>query len=230
MKTIVTFIILSIFCIEIYAQTEKQIVVTGSAEMYIVPDEFIFEIGIEEYWEEEFEKNTKFKDYKTKVDIALIEQELMKDLLSIGITKAQIKATEVGNYWRYSGKEFLISKRFEVTLTDFALINTIVAKVQRKGLDYMRIGELKNKDLQEYRKEVKKQALLAAKEKATYLVETLDEKLGGVITITELDDSNFFWGRTASRSNVALGTNDASADTEKKIKLRYEIQATFAIQ
>ena len=40
-----------------------------------------------------------------------------------------------------------------------------------KGISYMRIGELKNKDMQVYRQQGKIEALKAAQKKAGYLVE-----------------------------------------------------------
>ena len=213
------------------AQESKYIEVTGSAEMLIQPDQFVFIIGIEEYWEEEFEKKKEFKDYKNKVEISEIEKQLLKDLSSIGIKVKNIKSTEVGNYWRYRGKEFLISKKLEITLTNFQTINRIISKLDRKGIDYMRIGELKNKNLVNYRKEVKKRALVAAKEKAKYLLETIDKKLGDVISITELNNQNYLWEPALATSNALMNSrNNSEAKNEKKIKLRFEIKAKFEIK
>ncbi|GAB5566015.1 MAG: SIMPL domain-containing protein [Winogradskyella sp.] len=229
------FKVLSILCLfvilQLSAQETKFIEVTGSADMYVVPDEIIFIIGIEEYWEEEF-KNKKAKHYKTKVDISTIEGQLLTDLNELGIASDNVKSTEVGNYWRQRGKEFLVSKRLEISLNDFSLINAIISKLDRKGIDYMRIGELKNKKLTEFRKEVKKKALLAAKEKAAYLLDTLDKKLGEVISITELNGDILSW-RVAplASSNTSINSNSTqSAENEKKIKLRFEIKAKFEIQ
>ncbi|MEO1010902.1 MAG: SIMPL domain-containing protein [Bacteroidota bacterium] len=217
--------------LNLIAQESKYIEVTGSAEMLIDPDEFVFIIGIEEYWKEEFEKKKEFEDYKNKVNISEIEGQLIKDLNELGIKSEDIKSTEVGNHWRYRGKEFLISKRIEILLTDFELINQIISKLDGKGIDYMRIGELKNKKLVNYRKEVKKRALLAAKEKAEYLLETIDKKLGDVISITELNSENYFWRPEISTSNVLMNSNENSqAENEKKIKLRFEINAKFEIE
>lgn len=213
------------------AQESKYIEVTGSAEMLIDPDSFIFVIGIEEYWKEEFEDKKKFEDYKNKVHISDIEGKLLNDLYTIGIDKDVIKSTDVGNYWRYRGKEFLISKRIEITLTDFDRINQMIEKLDRKGIDYMRIGALKHKDLVNYRKDVKKQALLAAKDKAIYLLETLDKQVGDVISITEIESNNYGWQPEMRLSNAVMDAgSNPSAEVEKKIKLRYEIKAKFEIK
>ena len=82
-------------------------------------------------------------------------------------------------------REFLVSKRFDLTLTDFKQIDRIVRHVDTKGIHTMRIGELKNKDMQLYHQKGKIAALMAARKKAAYLVEALGQKLGGVERIIE---------------------------------------------
>jgi len=136
---------------DLYKAQIRFIEVTGSAELEIEPDEIRFIIGIKEYWKEEFDKRTKFKDYKTKVPISVIEKNLVADLAQVGIQKDNLIFREVGNYFRYNGKEFLISKQIELILYDFKTVNEITMVIDTKGIDYMRIGELKNKEITEFR-------------------------------------------------------------------------------
>lgn len=211
---------------------EKYIEVIGSSEMEVVPDEIRLIIGIEEYWKEEFEKEKEFKDFRTKVPLNEIETNLMNDLNKIGITKEQIIVKEVGNFWRYMGKDFMFSKQFELVLHDFKKVDEITKEVKSKGIDYMKIGELKNKKLTDYRKQVKIEALKAAKDKADYLVSSIGKKTGDVISITELtDDDNRWWGSQNMTSNTIMSTPDNSnKDNIRNIKLRYEIKARFEIR
>ena len=233
-----TFLLLTlIFCFVIIksqnlnVEPPRFIEVTGSAELEVEPDEITFIIGIQEYWKEEFEKRTEFKDYKTKVPISEIENNLLNDLSKIEIPKDKITIREVGNYWRYKGKEFLISKQLEISLNDFDKINRIIQTIDTKGIDYMRIGELKNKDITEYRKQVKIEALKAAKEKADYLLNSIGKKTGDIISIIELNnDSNNSWRPQSMMSNTIMSTTDNSGiDNMRKIKLRYEIKVKFEI-
>jgi len=168
-------------------ETIRFIEVTGSSELEIDPDEIRFEIGIEEYWKEEFEKKTEFKDYKTKVPIAEIESQLLADLAKIGIRKESIVVKEVGNYWRHRGKEFMISKQLEITLFDFKKVEEITNSIDTKGINFMVIKELKNKNMTEYRKQVKIEALKAAQAKADYLVQSLGKQIGDVYSIYEIN-------------------------------------------
>jgi len=91
----------------------------------------------------------------------------------------------------------------------------------------MRIGELKHKDMADYRVAVKKEALRAAKTKATYLAETLGKTTGDVISIREVTADRFYGD--ARLSNSMMESSSSGMEIEKKIKLRYEIIAKFEL-
>ncbi|MBN1415739.1 MAG: SIMPL domain-containing protein [Bacteroidales bacterium] len=205
--------------------------VTGSAEIDVEPDEIRLIIGIEEYWKEEFDKNKEFKDYVTKIPIAEIENNLINDLSKAGIPKDRIMIREVGNYWRHRGKEFLISKQLELILKTFKEVDEIIATINNQGIAYMTIGELKNKDIAEFRRQVKTEALKAAMEKAGYMLKSIDKQVGDIISIVELDTENNRWRPQPAASNIVMPAADNSGiDNLRKIRLRYEIKAKFEIQ
>jgi uncharacterized protein YggE len=220
-----------------FAQDQQRYIeVTGSAEMEVEADEIHFIITIQEYWEEEFKKNKEYKDYKTKYPIHLIEDELIKTLAKIGISKDDIVINSVGNYWRPQGKQFLVSKQMDIKITDFKLIEKLVNNIDRKGVQSMRIGAMKNSKMTEYRKQVKIQALKAAKDKAEYLLEAVGEELGQVIAISENNAGTFFpQPNFKTRSNTIMesasyDSNSEAVENLRKIKIRYEMHAKFAIK
>jgi hypothetical protein len=213
-------------------ETERLIEVNGKAEMEIQPDEIVFIIGIEEYWKEEFEKKKDFEDYKTKVPLAEIEDALIKNLRNVGIGKDDIKVKSMGNYWRYKGKEFLYSKQFEIKITDLAKINQLTQIQDAKGIKYMNIGELNHSKMDEFKKEVKINALKDASEKAAYLVESIGSQLGEVVTISELSDSYYRPMRPEPMMMMAKSADMAaeSIDEVQNIKLEYQVRAVFRIK
>lgn len=209
---------------------ERYIEVTGSSEIEVVPDEVHFIIQIKEYWQEEYTgKSHKEEDFRTKVPLTMIEKDLRRSLHKIGITDDAIRTQEIGDYWRQRGKEFLIGKQFDIRLTDFEQINSIIRSVNTWGIESMRIGELKHKDLPMYRKQGKIEALKAAREKAAYLVEAMGQQLGEVIRIVEPTDSSIsHYLPFGAQSNVSMGKADM--EQYRIIKLRYEMTARFAIK
>ena len=188
------------------------------------------QVQIKEYWQEEYTgKSKKEEDFHTKVPLAMIEKDLRKSLRKIGITDDAIRTQEIGDYWRQRGKEFLIGKQLDIRLTDFEQINSIIRSVNTWGIESMRIGELKHKDLPMYRKQGKIEALKAAREKASYLVEAMGQQLGEVIRIIEPADNNISrYLPFEAQSNVSMGA--AATEQYRVIKLRYEMTARFAIK
>ena len=221
MRTILLLLVSTLLVFPLQAQetNKRYIEVTGTSEIEIVPDKIHYIIEIREYFEEEFDGKSKPEEYHTKVSLSQIEQDLRKTLAEAGITQDAIRMQEIGDYWRKQGQDFLISKKFDITLTDFRQINEIVKRIDTKGIHTMRIGELENKDILAYHQKGKIEALKAAQQKATYLVEALGKKLGDVIRIVEEGNSNIF---PFAQSNV-LSSDAASFDNFRTIKKNYSM-------
>ena len=165
---LLTICLLAILSLQ--AQTnERYIEVTGTSEIEIVPDKIHYLIEIREYFEEEFDGKSKPEEYRTKVPLSEIEQGLREALANADIPQNAIRTQEIGDYWRQQGQDFLVSKKFDITLTDFNQINEIIKHIDTKGIHTMRIGELENKDMLAYHQKGKIEALKAAQKKATYL-------------------------------------------------------------
>ena len=212
--------------LSLQAQTnERYIEVTGTSEIEIVPDKIHYLIEIREYFEEEFDGKSKPEEYRTKVPLSEIEQRLREALANAGIPQNAIRTQEIGDYWRQQGQDFLVSKKFDITLTNFNQINEIIQLIDTKGIHTMRIGELENKDIRAYHQKGKIEALKAAQKKATYLVEALGKKLGDVIRIVEKDSENAF---PFAQSNV-LSSDAASFDSFRTIKKNYSMLVRFEI-
>ena len=212
--------------LSLQAQTnERYIEVTGTSEIEIVPDKIHYLIEIREYFEEEFDGKSKPEEYRTKVPLSEIEQGLREALDKAGIPQNAIRTQEIGDYWRQQGQDFLVSKKFDITLTDFNQINEIIKRIDTKGVHSMRIGELENKDMLAYHQKGKIEALKAAQKKAIYLVEALGKKLGDVIRIVEEGSGNIF---PFAQSNV-LSSDATSFDSFRTIKKNYSMLVRFEI-
>ena len=221
---LLTICLLAILSLQ--AQTnERYIEVTGTSEIEIVPDKIHYLIEIREYFEEEFDGKSKPEEYRTKVPLSEIEQGLREALANADIPQNAIRTQEIGDYWRQQGQDFLLSKKFDITLTDFNQINEIVKRIDTKGIHTMRIGELENNDMLAYHQKGKIEALKAARRKATYLVEALGKRLGEVIRIVEKDSG---YASPFAQSNV-MSSDAASFDNFRTIKKNYSMLVRFEI-
>lgn len=209
------------------AQTEERYIeVVGTSELEIVPDKIHYIIEIREYFEEEFDGKSKPEEYHTKVPLEQIEQKLRQVLAETGVSNDAIRTQEIGDYWRRQGQDFLVSKRFDITLRDFKQIDEIVKRMDTRGINSMYIGELENKDMQSYNQKGKIEALKAAQKKAAYLVEALGKKLGNVIRIVEEGNTGV---ELPLMKNVAFDATSASFDGFRTIKKNYSMLVRFEI-
>lgn len=227
-----TIFVLTVLALSLSAQTNEEvrfIEVKGSSEMEVEPDEIVFTIGIEEYWEEEFEKNKEFEDYKTKVPLAEIENKLIKDLRKAGIPKKDIRVKNIGNYWRHRGKEFLYSKQLEVTITDFEKMNAFTQLADAKGIKFMNISELNHSQIDKFKKQVKTEALKNAKEKAEWMLQSLDEELGEVLSVVEMNEG-FARPYMAKNRMMAAEASFETIDQIQNIEISYQVQTRFRIK
>lgn len=108
----------------------RYIEVSGTAEVEIVPDEIHYIIEMKEYFEEEFDGKSKPEKFATKVPLDVIERQVRRVIADAGVPTDAVRTEEIGNTWRERGMDFLVSKRLDITLSDFETIERI-----RKGFD-----------------------------------------------------------------------------------------------
>lgn len=179
---------------------ERVITVTGSADMLVPPDEILVDISYREYWFQHQHKN------KGKESINKIEKGIIKAVNDIGVGTENITINSSftwkyrHDYWSYwyhyhnTLHNTLVEKKMTVKLSSSAELNKMMQKlkendIRKEGVVNITLNGSSNKKIQEYRKMVKAEAMKAAKEKANYLLESLGEKCGVVLTVQELSDS-----------------------------------------
>jgi hypothetical protein len=208
------------------ADLRRKIEVTGIAEQEVTPDIINVSISLKEYL-----------DGKKKVSVTTLESQLENAVAAAGIAKEDFTVNNLSS-WNYATEkkknpDFLASKQYGIKFKDLNKFNQIMSKIDPKGIqstnidsyDYSKINQLKN--------DLKLKALLAARDKAAFLLAGLGDKLGGAINIVENDNSSFPQPR-----NVMYMAKSAMADSAvpesdidfKKIKLSFQIQAIFEIK
>lgn len=231
------YLLASIFIIctiaSVFAQTtasyQKKISVTGTAEMEIVPDEIYFRVVLKEYQKD-----------KIKVLIEDLEKELNQAVLAAGIAKEDFTVEQVnGLSWsrkRKDDAELYNSKSYIIKVSTPRKMDEILNKVNAESIYSVGIRNYSHSKIQEYKKQLKIEAIKAAKDKATYLLEAINEKIGVAIEISESDNVSHvsqavYSNQTVSRNSMTY--KDGSDDSDigfQKIKLKFQINATFAIQ
>lgn len=208
----------------------KTITVTGTAEREIVPDQIYFNVVLKEY----------MKD-KSKIGMEKIEKDFMKAIQDAGIPITDVTIEQVyGQRWRQKRKsdaEFLSSKSFLVKVSNPNIMDDVMDKVNPEAIENVEISHYDHSKMTEFKKELKIEAVKAAKEKAGYLLGAINEQLGEAIEVSEYDISygpvyNNFANVRAQVSYDAVYEGGESYPQAgfKKIKISYSVTVKFRIK
>ena len=224
-------LLLALFILQTSVAQETQqryIDVLGSAEMEVTPDIIKLSITLLEY-----ELDRKL------VTLTEIEEGFLKAVDGAEVPDDKIVVTRVSSnaYNTKRKRKAFASKTYELTFSDQKGLLNFTRRLKNADISNMYISHLSHTKLTDYRLEVKKEALLAARNKAKALVEVVDAQLGEVLTINENDQFSPQYKPTyLTMSNTAMSPQRMASDTGadeigfKKIMLRFEISARFAIQ
>lgn len=202
----------------------RKINVSGSAETEVTPDIIYISISLKEYL-----------NGKKKVEITDLEKQLYAAVQKAGIAKENLTISNLSS-WNYATEkkknpDFLASKQYRLKVSDLNKFNSIIDGIDAKGIASTNIDSYDYSKIESLKKELKIKALMAAKEKATYMVEALGDKLGSVIEIQDGGDNIV----QPVYRNYMMKSAMAEADTApeidfKKIKLNFTVNAVFEIK
>jgi uncharacterized protein len=209
----------------------KTITVNGSAELEIVPDEIYVMVDLKEYE----------KKGSGKVSIDKIRQDFLTAVRTLGLPDS---AVSVAAYDGYNGNPWLRKKNkkdvlyasitYQVKLKTAAQVDQLVDKLDDNATNNFYIARTSHSKLAEFKKNLKIQAVKAAKEKAGYLAEAINEKIGDAVTINEPNE--YFQPYYNSMANVRMQKAEAmdqAAEPQadfKKMKLKYDVTVVFALK
>jgi uncharacterized protein len=213
----------------------KTITVNGSAEMEIIPDEIYVQVDLKEYE----------KKGQGKINIETIKRNFLNNVKAIGIPDSLVSIAAYdgfgGNPWlrkKNKKNELFASISYQVKIKTSKQLDDLVDKLDDEATTNFYIQRTSHSKLAEYRKQLKIQAVKAAKEKAQYLSQAIDENIGVAVTINEPTEYYQPYYNTM-RSNVmmkqeAMAADMANADGVpvdfRKMKLKYDVMVVFALK
>lgn len=215
----------------------KTITVSGSAEMLVIPDEIYVNIVLREYQ----------KRGESKKELEAIKSEFLTACQSIGLPDSSISIqayTGFNNYfWLRKKKprevDMKASITYQVKFLNSKQMDDLIEKLDDEATQSFDIAYTSHSRMTEFRRQLKIQAVKAAKEKGIYLTEAIGEKLGGAITVREPREpgadvsqrgANYSNTIAASQYLVKEGFDKSIEVDFKRIRLRFEVEVVFAIQ
>jgi uncharacterized protein len=215
----------------------KTISVIGSAEMDVIPDEIYVQVDLREYK----------KKGEDKIELDKIKTDFLATCKSIGVVDSNISISSFDGYnmstiWRRRKKDpdLMASIIYQIKFRNSTLIDALVDKLDDQATSNFGIVRTSHSKINEYRKQLKALAVKAAKDKAQYLTEAINEQVGQAITIAEPEESsssdvfgaknrgaNSLYKDKSSFENYDY--NNSGIDF-KKIKLRYDVKVLFSLK
>lgn len=212
------------------ADLRRKITVTGTAETEVTPDIIYISISLKEY--------LKDGNSKKKVDITSLETQLFNAVQKAGIAKENLTINNLSS-WSYQTEkrknpDFLASKQYRLKVADLNKFNLILEGVDAKGITNTYVESYDYSKIESLKKELKVKALLAAKEKAAYMVEALGDKLGNVLDIQDVGDNGGMmvpqYRNYAMKAEMSMDAGAAPEIDFKKIKLSFTVNTVFEIK
>ncbi len=212
----------------------KTINVTGSAELEIIPDEIYVVVDLKEYE----------KKGSGKIDLEKIKKAFLDNCRGIGIADADITIDSYeGNngyyWWRKKKKkdELYASIAYQIKFSNSKKIDELVEKLDDDATQNFQVVKTSHSKIQEFRKQLKIQAVKAAREKAQYLAAAIDEQIGAAVTISEPDEFVVepypLYRNKVAAANYAMDASAGGGNPDidfKKIRLKFEVKAVFALK
>ena len=234
--------ILAILCISFlysinYGQTKPTeeipyIEVNGYAEKEVIPNEIYIGITLRERMEN-----------KEKVTIESQEKQLREALTTLSIPISNLSVADANaDYVKVSWqkRDVLTKKEYLLKVGNATTVGKVFQELEKMKIQDGYIDHVSHSAIDSLRTQVRIEAIKAAKEKSNYLLNTVGQKTGNALVVSELENS------TITRTDIARMPNKSlnyisgvelfeSVDKEpeiefQKIKLSYSIYTKFTIQ
>jgi uncharacterized protein YggE len=231
-QTTLSVLLLSIAAL-VYSQTgeknfidQNYIEVIGKAEMEIVPDLIDLKIIIDE------------NDIRGNTTVSELEKLMLDKLENIGVDLDKDLAVKdlTSNFKSHLilKTDIILSKEYILTVHDGKTAAGVFLELEKIGVSNISVENLDHSEMERFRKEVKINAVKAAKAKAEYLTGAIGQETGRALYIEELE-----WPMPYREvSNVTLRRATGSPESMEpvpdiefdKIKLEYSVKVRFELK
>jgi len=203
----------------------RQITVTATSDQEVTPDIIYISITLREY----FTDNSQ----KQKMLIEDLERTFLRKVYDAGVLPAAISiesfsgSISTGN--RKKNDQFLASKRYLIKMSDLDKMNGLVASLDPRALSRVYVNRFEYSRQEETKRALRIKALQDARQKASYMLASIDETLGEPLSIEEIGSDDFARSTPASFSAMAQ-PNQTPEINFQKIRLNAVIKVVFRIK
>ena len=194
--------------------------VTGTADVKVVPDRAVIEIGVEK-------QDARATVAKRAADDAA--RRILADLHANGIAEKDIQTTFLSLQPQFNYRKgmkisyFVASQTLTIILRDLSRLEVVVESLIKAGGNRIDSIQYETSDLRKYRDQARDLAVKAAHEKAQALAHALGQEIGKAYSIEEVPEppsqysANLLSNSSYEYANRDKLTGPTTAAGEKKI-------------
>ena len=210
-------------------QTEtfpSYIEVNGVAEKEVAPNEIYLSITINE------------RDSKGKISIDEQQRDMVAVLKKLGVKPAeQLKMLDLTSSYFKRGNA-LAKAQYELKLTSAVEVACVWRALDELGISQVTVQKVSHTDIETFKKEVRADAMRAARDNARALAEAIDQKAGKCFWIADYSSpvkTTFAVANMKARGVMEESVSfDAMVEEEglefQTINLQHRVQAKFVLE
>ncbi len=217
------FLSQSIYALEI---KDRTITVTTASEVLIMPDEIEVQITLQEQ---------SGNSYLSKIEQIFWEKLTGHDISKQDVSKDNVNVFYYWYYWWNNREASKKSKKIVLKLNPKTSLLKVMKVLDKDWVTDIKILSVSNKNLDQYKKELQIGVMKEAKEKATYMLESIDEEVGSLVSVVEVKSdaptnaTMQIEGRKYISSSYSK-LNRSIYEAIPEIRLRYSIKSKFEIK
>ena len=200
--------------------------VNGVAEKEIAPNEIYLSITINE------------RDSKGKISIDEQQRDIVAVLKKLGVKPAeQLKMLDLTSSYFKRGNA-LAKAQYELKLTSAVEVARVWRALDELGISQVTVQKVSHTDIETFKKEVRADAMRAARDNARALAEAIDQKAGKCFWIADYSSpvrTTFAVANMKARGVMEESVSfDAMVEEEglefQTINLQHRVQAKFVLE
>lgn len=207
----------------------RGIEVTGTAERMVVPDELTFRITLAERMGNRGKITIEQQETQFRSELEKIGIDLAKDLSIYDISARYVRQRRL--------RDTLARQDYRLVVRDLNKVAPLQEIADRINVSSLDLVLAENSRLSDIKKELRIEAIKAAKAKAEYMMAAIGGKVGNTIFVKEVDDDSpsypvsymgYYANAANAASNAASYADRALSFAPEKVKIivlaRFEIQ------
>lgn len=205
---------------------QNYIEVFGKAEKEIVPNEIYLRIVISE------------GDNKGKEPLEMLEKNMLKKLEALDIDlKKQLSVKDMSsnfkNYW-LKKQDIFTTREYQLLVYKAATAGKVFRELEALGISNMDIVRIDHSDLDQFKNELKAEAITKSRETAEMLTAPLNQKVGRALYIRENEPFIPYRATENLMMKVSRAVFDESYQEPElefeKIRIEYSVQVNYLLE